>query len=624
VRQGGTLTINGGFIRGGNVLPGTGGGNGGGGLPAGAGLFLDGVTPTIAGPGTAIIIDSIGGTGGITQAGPGTTILGSTSTFTGPTTVNGGVLLVNGNLVSSTLVNLGGTLGGIGSVGPTTVFGTLAPGPIGGIGTLLVNGAFVQKPGSTYQVFVVPAGQVNPAGSNTFIIITGAATLNGGTVKVLGVPGTYINGQTFTILTASGGVRGSFAGVMDTIPGTSAELFVDPTDVRLELLVSSVPVVPVVAGLSGQTFNQMSVARAVNALSGTGAVAPIFSQITALQPSQTLFALDQLSGEIHASNITVGLENNSLFLRTLAERLRLGRPCLCSASGVSNDLGPSDRHEWGCENDGDWRTWVTPFGLAGNASDNGNAHSFSYDSVGFAVGMDRWLSGSTLIGLAAGFDNWQNRTRQLDSRADVDSFQLGLYAYQELRRAWLLGAVSYENDGYGTRRPIDFLGVTALGNYSGNQVGSYLEGGYSFGLGGVQLQPMGAAQYISLWRDAFSETGAGPMDLTVNRARADSFRGFLGGRLTLPLGSERCWLPEVRAFWVHEYAAETRTISNQFEAGGPAFLIYGQNLGRDWGDFGLGLTTQLGDRVRIGLQYDAYVTPDAVAHGGMGHVQLSW
>jgi outer membrane autotransporter protein len=83
-------------------------------------------------------------------------------------------------------------------------------------------------------------------------------------------------------------------------------------------------------------------------------------------------------------------------------------------------------------------------------------------------------------------------------------------------------------------------------------------------------------------------------------------------------------VPEARAFWGHEYAADTRNIRNQFESGGPEFLVYGQNLGRDWGEFGLGLSMQLGDRVRLGLHYDAYVTPDAVAHGGMGQVQLAW
>jgi len=49
------------------------------------------------------------------------------------------VLLVNGSILSATTVNAGGT----GAVGPTSVFGTIAPGLPGSIGTLTVNGAYV-------------------------------------------------------------------------------------------------------------------------------------------------------------------------------------------------------------------------------------------------------------------------------------------------------------------------------------------------------------------------------------------------------------------------------------------------------------------------------------------------
>jgi outer membrane autotransporter protein len=338
----------------------------------------------------------------------------------------------------------------------------------------------------------------------------------------------------------------------------------------------------------------------------------LFVNLIALSPGQQLLALDQLGGELHASNVTVGLENHSLFLRTLSEHLHQGR-ALC----------PFDSCTAAEETDG-WQTWATPFGQIGSAVGNGNAHGFGFDSVGFAAGADRWFDSGTRLGLAAGYDNWENNTHDLGSRADVNSFQLALYAYQQLGSAWLLGAVSYEFDGYSTRRPIDFLGVTAAGNYNGNQVGSYLEVGYSLPLGRLQIQPIGAVQYLSLWRNGFTETGAGVADLSGDSVHADSWRSYLGGRITLPWGGAMCWLPEVRGFWIHEYAADTRGLGAQFAGGGPEFLVLGQNLGRDWGLFGVGLTGQFGERVRIGLHYDGYFTSNAQSHGGMGQVQLTW
>ena len=59
----------------------------------------------------------------------------------------------------------------------------MAPG--NSIGTLNVNGNFVQNAGSTYQV------EVNAAGQSDRINVSGTATINGGTVQVLAQSGSY-------------------------------------------------------------------------------------------------------------------------------------------------------------------------------------------------------------------------------------------------------------------------------------------------------------------------------------------------------------------------------------------------------------------------------------------------
>ena len=119
---------------------------------------------------------------------------------------------MNGSIASSSLttVNSGGVLSGSGTVGTTIVSGTIAPGnssPI--IGTLKVNGNYTQNAGSTYQVKV---------GSQSDLInITGNATINGGTVAVQAVAG--VAPKTYTIVTATGGVAGTYSGLIS--PTTS-------------------------------------------------------------------------------------------------------------------------------------------------------------------------------------------------------------------------------------------------------------------------------------------------------------------------------------------------------------------------------------------------------------------
>jgi autotransporter-associated beta strand protein len=585
-----------------------------GSLAGGGNVFMLG-TLTTGGDNTSttysgVLADDPNGDGAasLTKTGTGTMTLTGANTYTGVTTVNGGTLVVNGSIATSSLttVNAAGTLAGIGVVGPTIVNGTISPGPVGGIGTLNVMGAFMQNAGSTFLV--------NTAGAaSNQLQITGAATINGGTVVAngSGAPDTV-----YTILTATGGRFGAFDGFVDNIPGTTADLLYDANNVYLVLLPVDNDIVEPLPGRTRPplSFNEASVLRALTGPGASIAFLRLIEILASETNAQVRFTLNQLSGEIYASNVSAGLENQNLFLRTLAARLRQSQ-CLCGRDAAAP----------GCDSDEAWQSWGTPFGQAGKASGDGNAHGFGFDSVGFAAGAETWLLGGTKIGFAVGYDNWQNNTDEVGSRSSSNSFLLGLYGRQQIGDGWLLGVVSYENDSCDTTRPIDVLAATARSSSGLNQAGSYLEAGCGIGVAGLQIQPIGALQYISLWRNSVSESGAGTADLDVRGGHADSVCSIVGGRLAYPLTvAGQCLLPEVRAFWMHEYAANTRDIDNQFVAGDPEFQILGRNLARNRADFGLGLSMQVGSRLRIGLQYDALIDSVAVVHGCWGQAQLAW
>ena len=528
--------------------------------------------------------------------------------------VSAGTLIVNGTLNTGTMaVNPGATLAGTGTInGATTVNGgTVAPGPVGGIGTLTIAGG--------YNTSAIGTLQVNTAGATSSLLqITGAGNtaMLGGTSHLV-INGTGTAGTTYTILTMTAPRVGQFATVTDNVPLTTVVVIYDPFDVKVELLAT-----PGGGGFMGipQTFNQGSVAGALTSAFGNPAFAGAFGAIGGLTTPQIRYTLDQLSGEVYGSALSAGIENQALWLRTLAQHVRLANQCLCPATAAGDASG--------CDGDGTWRSWATPFGMAGTNQGDGNAHAFAYQSVGFAAGSDRRVGdeGNGLVGFATGYSNWGNTTNFLNSSAFSNSFNLASYARAQLGQAWVLGIASYEYDGYSSRRPMDLLGSVANANFSGNQLGSYVETGYAIPVGGMQVQPLGALQYISAWRNGVSENGAGALDLNVAGARADSFRSQLGSRFLYPIttGGGRCILPEAGAYWIHEYAADTRNDVNQFAGGGPVFLANGANLGRDFGLFSAGVSTQAGPSMRLGVNYQSYVTPTAVAHGGMGQVQFAW
>ena len=539
-------------------------------------------------------------------------------TFTGGTNVYQGT---GGTLNGNVTVNTGATLNVIGTLnnsGFVTVNGGIAAGPVGGIGTATIpNAILVLNSGSSY------IAQVNPSGASSRLVVNNNVFFNGSNTLVVNGPTGFYGGKTYNVLSFLGGFGGgaSFTGITDNIPGTTAtfSLITDPNNNALLDVIVQVFGGQAQAAFTGQTFNQSSAANGLNGLVANGAVAgSLLNTFNGLNAAQLNFTLDQMSGEVYASALSAGIENQALWLRTVAQHVRLANQCLCPETGANG--------EFGCNGDGVWRSWATPFGQAGTNQGDGNAHAFAYPSVGLAAGSDRRVGDDSLIGFATGYSNWGNTTNFLNSSAFSNSFNLASYGRTQIGQAWVLGIASYEYDGYNSRRPMDLLGSVANADFTGNQLGAYVESGYAITLGGAQVQPLAALQYISAWRGSVNESGAGALDLNVESARADSFRSQLGGRFLYPITTDsgRCILPEAGAYWIHEYAQNSRGDVSQFAGGGPQFLASGGNLGRDFGLFTAGLSTQAGPSIRLGINYQSYVTPSAVAHGGMGQIQFTW
>jgi autotransporter-associated beta strand protein len=153
------------------------------------------------------ISDNLGLSGKVVQNGSGRLVLTGDNTYTGATTVNAGILSVNGSIADSAVTVNGGTLGGNGTVGTTLVKNGGAIGPGNSIGTLTVRNSLTFGAGSKYLVEVgatsadltqVVAGPTGP----------GNAVLTGGTVDVdFLTSGTLLS--SYRILTAEGGLGGT-------------------------------------------------------------------------------------------------------------------------------------------------------------------------------------------------------------------------------------------------------------------------------------------------------------------------------------------------------------------------------------------------------------------------------
>jgi hypothetical protein len=180
----------------------------------------------------------IGGAGGLgTQGGSGAggiAIMGAGLTINNNGTIVGG-LSGDGVTRADAIVFTGGTnfLSGTGTVGSFTMTsgGTFAPGNGTPGSSMTVAGSLAFASGAIYAL------SLNPA-TSSFASVNGSATLGGASVHAVFASGSYAAKQ-YTILTASGGLSGTFAsGVATNLPGFAATLSYDAHDVFLNLVAS--------------------------------------------------------------------------------------------------------------------------------------------------------------------------------------------------------------------------------------------------------------------------------------------------------------------------------------------------------------------------------------------------
>ncbi|WP_244233922.1 S8 family peptidase, partial [Pseudomonas aeruginosa] len=232
--------------------------------------------------------------GSLVKAGAGSLVLSGDSTYRGPTLVDGGLLSVDGSLLSAVEVNAGGTLGGSGRIGGLLARsgGTVAAG--NSIGTLEVAGDLRFESGSTYAVElsesasdrIVASGKASIAGGNVTLAMENSPDLlSQSQVESL-------VGRRYDILDAAGGIDGRFDAVLPNYLFLGGTLDYAANAIRLDIGRNGTALASV-----AQTPNQAAVAGAVEAL---GAGNPVYESLLLSENAATAQrAFQQLSGEIY-------------------------------------------------------------------------------------------------------------------------------------------------------------------------------------------------------------------------------------------------------------------------------------------------------------------------------------
>jgi len=493
-------------------------------------------------------------------------IVNNAGTINGGLTQSGGTT-TNTGAITGTVTIAGGLFTGTGSIGGLNIAGgaMLAPGTGGGIGTMNVAGGITFNSGSIYQV------AVNAAGQASRINATGLAIINGGTVNVSAGTGDYRPQTDYTILSAGGGVSGTFTTVTSNLAFLDPSLRYDAGNVYLRMRRNDISF----AGI-GQTPNQIAVAGPTENLGWDNQV---FDAVVNLSAARARDAFDQLSGDIHPSMRTVMLEDSRFVRNAVWDRLR----------GSAGD-------------DGRGGVWGQAIGSWGHIGGNGNAARLDRSAGGLLMGIDAAADKNIRLGAVWGYSQ-----ASIDARGSgkIDSYHLGAYAGGQWGAASIRTGIAYSWQDIHTTRVIAFpgFGETARAGYNGGTFQAFGELGYGFDLGRTKFEPYANVAYARARTNGFSETG-GDARLAGARAASDVTFTTLGLRTStgFDLGGARTTL-RVGAGWRHAFGDAAPLTAMRYRAGGNAFPVAGLPLISDAALVDAGLDIAVSGRTSIGVSY---------------------
>lgn len=535
----------------------------------------------------------ISGDGRLRQSGPGKTELtGYSTTFAGMTTVENGTLAVNNTLGGTMDVWETGRLQGIGTVGDTTVAGTIAPG--NSIGTLNVAGNITFHAGSIYEV------EIDAEGQSDQILATGSAAINGGAVNVLAGTGNYSPATTYTILTADGGLTGTFTeGVTSDLAFLNPSLSYDANNVYLTMTRNSVEFQNV-----GETRNQIAAGRGVESLGSGNA---IYDRVLNLSVGQARGAFDHLSGEIHSSARAAMLEDSRFLRNAVNDRLRSAFERAGASTTYENGKPltaptPPDR----------LAVWGQGFGSWGHMDGDGNAARLQRSTGGFFVGADAPVSDTWRFGAVAGYSNTSLDADDRDSNGTSDNYHISLYGGTNWGNLTLRSGASYSWHDVSTKRNVSFSGFSdhLKESYSAGTSQVFGELGYGIAAGAVRFEPFANLAYVNVHTNGFTEEG-GAAALTGHGTNSDATFATLGLRAstTFDLGGGTVTARGM-AGWRHAFGDVTPETTMRFAGGGDAFSISGASLSRNAALIEAGLDYALTANATLGLTYDGQFSSD--------------
>jgi T5SS/PEP-CTERM-associated repeat protein len=562
-------------------------------------------------------VDAAGGSGRLQVDAGGYVGVGSlVNTWAGGVIdVSGGGLTIGGGAspaapASGTVTVLsGGTLQGTGTIVGTVVNsgGTVHPGHSPGV--LTITGNYVQ--GASGQLLL----SVGPA-SYSQLKVSGAVTLNGGTIVLQSYQGGQINvGDQYQFIQAAGGITGQVGQVVAPTGFTTLAASLSGGTLMLTAVH--------VAGSFGATAttpNQHSLAAALDAagMDTVSAIVPLVNALSQLDPSQLPATFDTLSPEGLVGVQVAAFQAQHGFVQTVADADR--------APGASDDQPVAVRGAGG------GRLWFSGYGAGGHFSGQPGL-GIAGDSTrgsGFTVGADHRLGQAGLLGFAIGPSLTDFTVAGRGAAGRVRGLHLALYGALASGPFYASGLFTYARLNDTAQRQAAAIGLAgSLSDAAhGDLLGGRLELGWRATTARTHLTAFLAFEGASLEQNASGETASGlaaPFALAIPDQRTASevlSVGFKADRSFALAGATLT--PSLQLAYGHEFD-DRRAIEAAFlSAPATRFETVGASPGPDSVHVGLSLDLRLSSGAAVFIKGETDQARRSHVDAGYIGVRFNW